>query len=130
VTPGRLDLGPGTEGRLTLTAADGPVSWSASTTSGRLTLSSSQGTLQAGQSVTLTVTVNRNASHGTNASVLVDWSPVTPAAPAVPAAAPTSSQAVQVSWAADPQADPSPSASGRASSSAPPSPAASSVVGQ
>ena len=69
--PGQLDLGTGTEGHLTLTAADGPVSWSASTTSGRLTLSSSQGTLQAGQSVTLTVTVNRNAGHGGNASVVV-----------------------------------------------------------
>jgi hypothetical protein len=130
MAPGQLDLGTGTVGHLTLTAADGPVSWSASTTSGRLTLSSNQGILQAGQSVTLTVTVNRNAGHGGNASVVVDWNPVTPGAPAVPAAAPTSSQAVQVNWAADPQPSPSPSASGGASSSAPPSAAPSSVVGQ
>jgi DNA-directed RNA polymerase specialized sigma24 family protein len=128
MAPARLDLGSGTEGQITLTADGGPVSWSASTSSGWLTLSSSQGTLQAGQSVTLTVTVSRHGGRGGSAAVVVDWSPVTPAA-AVPATAPTSSQAVQVSWSADPQASPSPSASGSAPSP-PPSPAASSLMGQ
>jgi hypothetical protein len=136
VTPGQLALGRGSTGQIILTADGGPVSWSASNSSGQLTLSGQQGTLPAGQSVTLTVTVNKRAGHGGRASVIIDWSPVTPAAAAVPATAPDSSQAVQVSWSADASSGPTPapSDSGPGSASAPPSgapsAAASSDVGQ
>jgi hypothetical protein len=62
--------------------------------------------------------------------VVIDWSPVTPAAAAVPATSPDSSQAVRVSWAAAVPASPSPSSSASDPGSAPPSAAPSSDVGQ
>jgi DNA-directed RNA polymerase specialized sigma24 family protein len=119
VTPDQLDLGTGSTGQLTLTAQGGPVAWSASTSS-PLTLSGSQGTLQAGQSVTLVVTLNPGNDGAGNAFVFIDSSPVDGAASTVPSA----SQAVQVTWTtyhprpAKPSPSPSPSVS--------PSPSASS----
>jgi hypothetical protein len=53
---------------VTITAAGGPVSWSISEPSsliGRLNVSPSSGTLRAGQSVTVVVTVNGLASIAT-----------------------------------------------------------------
>jgi DNA-directed RNA polymerase specialized sigma24 family protein len=65
VSPGELDLGQGRLGQLTITGYQGPVTWSARTSSGQLELSSASGTVPAGQAVTLTVTVNDPAGqHG------------------------------------------------------------------
>jgi len=87
VSADSVAVGTGSAGQLTLTAAGGPVNWSASSSSpARVSLSSYSGTLQAGQSVTLTVTVIRGAGPG---SAIISLEP--------PAAAP---QTVQVSWTA------------------------------
>jgi DNA-directed RNA polymerase specialized sigma24 family protein len=101
VTPGRLDLGPSTTGQLTLTAMGGPVSWSADTSSALVTLSSQRGTLQAGQSVTLVVSVSPGSG---DATVFVDSSPVTGAATAA-------SQSVEVTWTPSRSSSPAPSPS-------------------
>ena len=76
--PGQLNLGSHSAGQLALTAVGGPVSWSASRSSALVALSSQQGTLQAGQSVTLVVTVNQDGD-GKGRVVVID-SP-RPAAP-------------------------------------------------
>jgi hypothetical protein len=58
-------LGGGSTGQITLTAAGGPVSWSATVSgSGQVSLSSYGGALQAGQSVTVLVQVSRSAGPG------------------------------------------------------------------
>jgi hypothetical protein len=129
VTPGQLDLGRTTTGLLTLTAKNGPVSWSADTSSSLVTLSSQQGTLQAGQSVTLTVSVT--PGNG-DEFVFVYSSPLTSGATAAPSAAPSASQAVEVTWStgrpAGPRPSPSPSDSSSPSPSPSPSPSASASV--
>jgi hypothetical protein len=84
-----VDVGACPAGQITLTAAGGPVTWSArSSAPDQVSLSSDAGTLQAGQSVTLTVTVTRGNGPG-NATLLFE----------PPASAP---QAVQVTWEARP----------------------------
>jgi hypothetical protein len=97
VAPDQLSLGTGSTGQLTLTAQGGPVSWSASTSSA-LMLSSSQGTLQAGQSATLVVTVNPGGRAAGSAFVTIDSAPVNGAAVADPAATPSASEAIEVTW--------------------------------
>jgi DNA-directed RNA polymerase specialized sigma24 family protein len=124
VSPNRLDLGRGTTGQLTLTAANGPVSWSADTSSTLVALSSHQGTLQTGQSVTLTITVSQGTSG--DVFVFVYSSPLTSGAAATPSAAPSASQAVEVTWTSywprGPRPSPSPSDSSSTSPSASPAP--------
>ncbi len=56
-TPDSLTLDSPSAGTITLTAAGGPVSWTASASSSQASLSSHQGTLKPGQSVTITVSV-------------------------------------------------------------------------
>ena len=120
VSPARLSLGTGSQGRLVLRAAGGTVTWTASTSSPDVTLSSTSGTLGAGQSATLTVTVSRQ--DGAGGQALISISPGAQA---------------EVSWAASssspsPPPPPSPSAPSSMSPYAPaqtgsasPSPAAS-----
>lgn len=57
-----LDLGSGISGTVTLTAAGGPVTWSADNIPAGVTLSSYGGTIAAGQAVQLTVTVSATAA--------------------------------------------------------------------
>jgi hypothetical protein len=114
VTPDRLDLGPNTTGQLTLTAMNGPVSWSADTSSALVALTSQQGTLQAGQSVTLTVSVT--PGNG-DEFIFVYSSPLTNGATVAPSTAPSASQAVEVTWTAGRQRGPRPSPSPSGSSS-------------
>jgi hypothetical protein len=72
VSPGTLQLsagsvkvGTGSAGKITLTAMDGAVRWSASSSApNQVSLSSIAGTLAAGQSLTLTVTVTRGLPAG------------------------------------------------------------------
>jgi DNA-directed RNA polymerase specialized sigma24 family protein len=122
VTPDRLDLGRSTTGQLTLTAVNGPVSWSADTSSPLVTLDSQQGTLQAGQSVTLTVSVTPGSGEE---FVFVYSSPLTSGATVAPTAAPSASQAVEVTWTTGRPRGPRPSPSPSDSSSSSPSPSAS-----
>jgi DNA-directed RNA polymerase specialized sigma24 family protein len=71
-TPGALQLsarglvlGGGSTGQVTLTAAGGPVDWSATVSGpGQVSLSSYGGTLKAGQRVTLLVQVSRGPDAG------------------------------------------------------------------
>jgi hypothetical protein len=125
VTPDRLDLGRNTTGQLTLTAMNGPVSWSADTSSALVTLTSQQGTLQAGESVTLTVSVT--PGNG-DEFIFVYSSPLTNGATVAPSTAPSASQAVEVTWTAGrqrgPRPSPSPSNSGSPSQSPSQSPSA------
>ena len=88
MSPGSLALGAGSAGQITLTAAGGPVSWSASPSAAQVSLSAYSGTLQAGQSVTLDVTVTRGSGGG---SAVISIAP--------PAAAP---QTVEVGWTSRP----------------------------
>jgi hypothetical protein len=61
-------LGAGNSGQLTLTASGGTVNWSASASPpDQVSLSSYGGTLQAGQSTTVTVQVSRGAGAGSAA---------------------------------------------------------------
>ena len=125
ITPDRLDLGRSTSGQLTLTAMNGPVSWSADTSSSLVTLNSQQGTLQAGQSVTLTVSVTPGSG---DEFVFVYSSPLTSGATASPSTAPTASQAVEVTWMTTRPRSPRPSPSPSGSSSPSPSPSPSPSV--
>ncbi len=100
VSPGNLILGAGSAGQLTLTAAGGPVSWSASASAPQVSLNSGAGTLQTGQSVTLDVTVTRDSSAGGSAVISIQAGAASP-------------QTVAVSWAALPSAQPSPGGWGR-----------------
>ena len=120
VTPDRLALGHSTTGQLTLTAKNGPVSWSADTSTTLVTLNSQQGTLQAGQSVTLTVRVTPGTG---DEFVFVYSSPLTSGATQSPSAVPSASQAVEVTWTTGQPRSPRPSPSPSDSSS--PSPSAS-----
>ena len=89
VASGRLSLGTGSVGTISVTVLGGPVNWSATTTSKQLTLSSYQGTLRAQQSTTLVVTVRRVKGTGGTAAVYID--PVGAAG-----------QAIGVSWSSRP----------------------------
>jgi DNA-directed RNA polymerase specialized sigma24 family protein len=102
VSQATVDLGAGSAGQVTLTAVGGSVSWLAGSPSGLITLSSYSGTLQAGQSVTLGITVTRG-SQGGSAQIWLE----------PPAAAP---QTVQVNW----QSQPGPSGHGRRHGQQPP----------
>jgi hypothetical protein len=65
LSAGSVRVGVGTTGQITLTAIDGPVRWSASSSApNQVSLSSTAGTLAAGQSATLTVTVTRGTPAG------------------------------------------------------------------
>ena len=65
VAASSLDLGAGSSGQIELRAAHGLVKWSASASPAQtVSLSQSAGTLAAGHSVTLTVTVNRGTAGG------------------------------------------------------------------
>jgi hypothetical protein len=123
VTPDRLALGRNRTGQLTLTAKNGPVSWSADTSSTLVTLNSQQGTLQAGQSVTLTVSVTPGTG---DEFVFIYSSPLTSGAPQAPSAVPSASQAVEVTWTTGASRSPRPSPSPSNSSSTSPSPSPSS----
>jgi DNA-directed RNA polymerase specialized sigma24 family protein len=99
VSPGQLSLGPDSTGQVTLTAVDGPVTWSATSSSAEITLSSDGGTLADGQQVVLTVDVNRSSSNPGQAAitfgpggatVTVSWtSPVTTPPPPISSPSPT-----------------------------------------
>jgi DNA-directed RNA polymerase specialized sigma24 family protein len=68
LSAGGVILGDGNTGQITLTAAGGTVSWSASANPpDQVSLSSSGSTLQNGQRITLTVQVSRGASAGSAA---------------------------------------------------------------
>lgn len=125
-SPGTLELstndvaaGTGSVGQITLTAVGGEVGWSATSSApSQVSLDSYTGTLQAGQSITLTVLITRGGDGG---SATISFEP--------PAAAP---QTVLVSWTPLPSGHwwhPSPPAPTQsptsAPTSAPPSEAAS-----
>jgi hypothetical protein len=100
VSPGTLQLsagsvkvGTGSAGKITLTAMDGTVRWSASSSApNQVSLSSTAGTLAAGQSVTLTVTVTRGLPAG-SATLTFD-------------SATSASQLVLLTWSARPSGGP------------------------
>jgi len=80
VSPGSIVLSPLLGGTLTLTASGGPVNWSISEPStllGELTASPSSGTLAAGESVTVTLTVDGLASLDTELTANPGDTPVT-----------------------------------------------------
>ncbi|HEX6522076.1 MAG TPA: hypothetical protein VF070_19030 [Streptosporangiaceae bacterium] len=113
VSPGTVDIGSGSQGEVVLTAAGGQQVWSAGTSCGKLSISGYGGTLPAGQSVTLVITINRTGGGGGSALVYIDQG--TPSA-----------QTVRVFWSSIPSSPPpprpSPSPSPSPSSSPPPSP--------
>jgi hypothetical protein len=122
VSPGTLSLGTSSQAILTITADGGSQTWSVSTSSGQLVLGASGGTLQAGQSVSLTVDVERDNGGSGSAVIFVDQGTA-------------SARTVQVSWAAaapgtghhrPPTLPPSPTPSPSPSSSPSPSPSLSS----
>jgi DNA-directed RNA polymerase specialized sigma24 family protein len=129
VTPGTLDVGPGSQGQVVLTAQGGPDIWTAGTSTGEVSISAYGGSLQAGQSFTLLVTINRTGDGPGNALVYLDqgtpaaqtikvfWSGTWPRPTPSPSPSPSSS----------PAPSPSPSPSG-SSGSSPPGPSASSPV--
>jgi DNA-directed RNA polymerase specialized sigma24 family protein len=84
VSPGRLDLGTDSAGQIVLTAEGGPVGWTAGASSPDLTMSQSSGQLQAGQSVTVLVEVQRPDGAGGSAAISIN--------------ATNSTTAVQVTW--------------------------------
>jgi hypothetical protein len=87
LSAGSVNVGTGSAGQITLTALDGPVRWSAgSSVPNQVSLSSTAGSLAAGQSVTVTVTVTRGTPAG-SATLTFD-------------SAASASQLVQVSWSA------------------------------
>jgi hypothetical protein len=68
LSAGGVVLGGGSTGQITLTAAGGPVDWSATVSgSGQVSLSSYGGALKAGHSVTLLVQVSRGSGAGSAA---------------------------------------------------------------
>jgi DNA-directed RNA polymerase specialized sigma24 family protein len=127
-SPGTVTVGWGAQGQLVLTAAGGPQTWSAGTSSAQLTLSGYGGILQSGQSVTLVITVDRIGYGAGNALVYLDQG--TAAAQTVkvfwsgrpPAPSPSATPAPSGSPSPSPPSSPSPSSS---SGSSPPGPSAS-----
>jgi DNA-directed RNA polymerase specialized sigma24 family protein len=102
VSPASLNLRSRSRGRIVLTAAGGSVSWTAGT-SGSVTLSATSGQLNAGQSVTLVVTVTRQNGAAGNATVSFD----------------PGAESVAVTWAATASPSPSPPGSSPPASSSP-----------
>ncbi len=93
LSAGSVNVGTGSAGRITLTALDGPVRWSASSSApNQVSLGSTGGTLAAGQSVTLAVTVTRGTPAG-SATLTFD-------------SAASASQLVQITWSAPPGSGP------------------------
>ena len=93
LSAGTVNVGTGSAGRITLTALDGPVRWSASSSApNQVSLGSTGGTLAAGQSVTLAVTVTRGTPAG-SATLTFD-------------SAASASQLVQITWSAQPGSGP------------------------
>lgn len=93
VSPASLSLGTGSQGQIVLSAVGGTVTWAASASSADVTLSDTSGQLSAGQSVTIAVTVSRQAGASGSATVSID----------------PGTTSVQVSWDASPSPPPSPS---------------------
>jgi DNA-directed RNA polymerase specialized sigma24 family protein len=87
VSPGSLNLGTSSQSQLTITADGKAQAWSASTQSGQVTLGSPGGTLQPGQSVTLTVSIQRRNGSGGSGVIVIDQGS-------------TVARTVQVSWTA------------------------------
>jgi hypothetical protein len=80
VSPGTVVLTPLLGSSITLTAAGGPVSWSVSEQAsllGELIVSPSSGTLAAGQSTTVSISVSGLASLDTTLTVNPGGHPVT-----------------------------------------------------
>src|SRR6266536_772932 len=93
LSAGSVNVGTGSAGRITLTALDGPVRWSSSRSApNQVSLGSTGGTLAAGQSVTLAVTVTRGTPAG-SATLTFD-------------SAASASQLVQITWSAPPGSGP------------------------
>jgi hypothetical protein len=93
LSAGTVNVGTGSAGKITLTALDGAVRWSASSSApNQVSLSSTAGTLAAGQSVTLAVTVTRDAQAG-SATLTFD-------------SAASASQLVLLTWSASPGSGP------------------------
>ena len=93
LSAGTVNVGTGSAGKITLSALDGPVRWSASSSApNQVSLSSTAGTLAAGQSVTLAVTVTRGAQAG-SATLTFD-------------SAASASQLVLLTWSASPGSGP------------------------
>ena len=85
VSPGDLDIGTGSQGQLVITAEGAAETWQASPSSGQVGLSAYGGTLQAGQSVTLTVSISRAGNSSGSAVLYVEQGSAT-------------AQEVQVTW--------------------------------
>jgi hypothetical protein len=93
LSAGTVNVGTGSAGKITLTALNGAVRWSASSSApNQVSLSSTAGTLAAGQSVTLAVTVTRGAQAG-SATLTFD-------------SAASASQLVLLTWSASPGSGP------------------------
>jgi hypothetical protein len=93
LSAGTVNVGIGSAGMITLTALDGPVRWSASSSApNQVSLGSTGGTLAPGQSVTLAVTVTRGLQAG-SATLTFD-------------SAASASQLVQITWLAPPGGGP------------------------
>lgn len=71
VSPSTVMVSPFQSGSVTLTAEDGPVSWSIASSSAALTLSATSGTLAAGQSVTVSVTAQDTGQRRFSAELTV-----------------------------------------------------------
>jgi len=120
VSPDTVDVGSGSQGQVVLTAAGGQQLWSAGVSCDELSISGYGGTLPAGQSVTLVITVKRTGAGGGSALVYIDQG--TPSA-----------QTVRVFWSSipsspppSPRPPPSPSPSPSSSPTPSPSPSATS----
>ena len=104
VSPASLGLGEGSTGQVTLSAAGGSVSWTASVSAAGVAVSPASGQLAAGHSATVTVTVQRPGGSGGSATVQINGAQVS------------------VTWA--PTATPSDAPSGGSAPSGGPAPAA------
>jgi hypothetical protein len=76
VSPASLSLGGGSTGQVTLSAAGGSVSWTASTSASGVSLGSASGQLATGHSATVTVTVQRQNGSGGSATVQINGAQV------------------------------------------------------
>jgi len=140
VSPGRLSLRTGSTAPITLTAVGGPVIWSAMAPTTQVSLSSAEGTLQAGQTVSLEIAVGPNRVAGSAAvsieppysaplTVEVSWTLPASSSPSLshyPSPDPSQSPAPSQSLSPSPAQSPSPAPSSSASRSPSPSPSRSS----
>ncbi|HEY1674703.1 MAG TPA: VCBS domain-containing protein [Streptosporangiaceae bacterium] len=95
VSPASLSLAGGSTGQVTLSAAGGSVSWTASTSAAGVSPSPASGQLAAGHSATVTVTVQRQNGSGGRATVQINGAqvPVTWAPTATASEAPSGGSA-------------------------------------